>query len=118
MTGQYTYLAIILVPGLPAVLLSMWAARKALRASWPAAVLAVLVLTAYCAAIDWVAIRVLKIWSFREELVTGVRILDLYLEEWVLFLVTQSLVVLWFLLLRQTPLKQVEEKVSDYRENE
>jgi lycopene cyclase domain-containing protein len=107
---HYSYLAIILIPGLPSIICTWYFGRKVLMPQLKLALLAILALTLYCVAIDILAIRVLGIWWFRPEMVTGVQLLGDYLEEWILFLVTQTLAVSWFLLLREAadPLETVK----------
>ncbi|MCC2631700.1 MAG: hypothetical protein K0S20_399, partial [Patescibacteria group bacterium] len=93
MFGEFTYLAIILVPGLLANL-GLWAfGGSRLKPHAKAILTTVIAITLYWAAIDFVAIRFLGIWTFRPEHTTGIMILGLLLEEWLLFILSGGMAV-------------------------
>jgi len=100
-THHYRYMEIILIPGIPAVFITWLIGRKALRKRAKVVAISVLLLTIYCVLIDLVAIRLMGIWSFSASTTVKMRFLGDYVEEWVLFLVTQSLVVMWGFIVRE-----------------
>jgi lycopene cyclase domain-containing protein len=100
MIQHLTYLAIILIPGLPAIGLTWFFCRKTLLPKLKMIGLIVAFLVLYLGLADYIAIHGLHIWSFRAESVTGLRIAGDYIEEWVLFIVTQTLLVSWAFILK------------------
>lgn len=109
MLGHWTYLTIILVPGTISIVVTWILGRKVLIRKVKRITLIVAALTVYLVAIDLLAIHTLQIWSFRAEDVTGIRIAGDYIEEWVLFIVTQTFIVSWTFILKE-PKKIIQER--------
>ena len=97
--GHWTYLLIILLPGIPGLLITWFLGRVVLAPKWKTILVTVVLMTFYLVAIDLWAIRTLHVWSFKPEMLTGIQILGDDIEEWVLFIVTQTLIVSWALML-------------------
>ncbi|RYG59606.1 hypothetical protein EON80_25535 [bacterium] len=93
MLGKYTYLFIIGAPGLIFNLFfwSRW--KKLLRPRLKAIVATIGITTAYWAVLDNIAVHPLGIWGFKPEHVTGVQLLGLPIEEWVLFVMSGGFIV-------------------------
>jgi lycopene cyclase domain-containing protein len=102
MLGHRTYLTIILVPGIMGIVVTWILGRKVLIPRKVKRIaLIVAALTVYLVAIDLLAIHTLHIWSFRAQDVIGIRIAGDYIEEWVLFIVTQTIIVSWAFILKE-----------------
>lgn len=101
MLGHWTYLTIILIPGALGIVVTWILGRKVLIHKVKRITLIVAVLTVYLVAIDLLAIHTLHIWSFRAQDVTGIRIAGDYIEEWVLFIITQTIIVSWAFILKE-----------------
>ena len=101
MLGHWTYLVIILIPGTIGIIGTWILGRKELVPKLKMIGGIVAVLTLYLVGIDLIAIHLLHIWSFRAEDVTGIRIAGDYIEEWVLFIVTQTFIVSWAFILKE-----------------
>jgi lycopene cyclase domain-containing protein len=100
MLGHFTYLYIILIPGITALVTTWILGRKILFKRVKIIFLIVTLLTFYLVAIDNIAIHTLKIWSFRKDSVTDIWIAGDYLEEWILFIITQTIIVSWAFILK------------------
>jgi len=101
MLGHWTYLTIILVPGIMGIVETWILGWKVLIRKVKRIAPIVAVLTVYLVAIDFLAIHTLHIWSFRAQDVIGIRIAGDYIEEWVLFIVTQTIIVSWAFILKE-----------------
>lgn len=101
MLGHWTYLTIILVPGLLGLVVTWVVGRPVLVRKAKAIAITVALLTVYLVAIDMLAIRGLHIWSFRADSVIGIKIAGDYIEEWILFIITQTFIVAWVFILRE-----------------
>ena len=101
MLGHWTYLTIILVPGIIGIVVTWILGRKVLICKVKRIILIVAALTVYLVAIDLLAIHTLHIWSFRAQDVTGIRIAGDYIEEWVLFIVAQTFIISWAFILKE-----------------
>lgn len=101
MLGHFTYLTIILVAGIPAIVITWMLGHKILSMKLKRIFLIVAMMTVYLVAIDNIAIHALKIWSFRSDSVVGIWIAGDYLEEWVLFFITQTVIVSWAFMLKK-----------------
>lgn len=100
MLGHWTYLAIILPAGLAGLWFTWLVGRTRLAGKARSIALIVAGMTLYLVMIDLVAIRGLHIWWFRPEMVTGVYFFGDYLEEWILFVMTQTFIVGWAFILK------------------
>jgi len=101
MLGHLTYLTIILIPGIPGIVITWILGRKILFKKAKIIFITVGLLTFYLVAIDNIAIHTLRIWSFRKESVTGIFIAGDYIEEWILFFITQTIIVSWTFILKK-----------------
>jgi lycopene cyclase domain-containing protein len=93
MLGRFTYLFIILAPGLVFNLVTWGIWWRVLVPRINVIATTILISTAYWGILDLIAVRGLGIWSFRPEHISGLTILSLPLEEWVLFLASGGFIV-------------------------
>jgi lycopene cyclase domain-containing protein len=101
MLGHWTYLTIILVPGISALIITWILGRQVLAHKIKEIMVTVALLTLYLVVIDLLAIYGLHIWSFRADSVIGIRIAGDYIEEWILFVITQIFIVSWAFILKE-----------------